>query len=377
MAHMTRRTALSAAAASLVAIPRARAASPVKVGSKLDTEAALLGTLVLQLLKAGGIPTESRLRLGPTKILRSAILSGEVDLYPEYTGNGAFFFNKESDPAWKNPAEGYQLVRTLDADANHLVWLPPAPANNTWGIAVNGAVATKEKLNTMGDFARWAEAGGAVKLAASAEFVESPAALPAFQSAYGFQLRADRLVILAGGDTAATERAAAEGTSGVNAGMAYGTDGAIAALDLHLMVDTKHAQQVYEPSPVIRQATLDAYPAIPGLLAPRLCRPRWRRAAHPERQDLRRRPRRERRRRRMAQGEGPGEITRPREPNGTDRRSTRGWSSSRCSPSPGPPCSPCRSSPTPATGCSPANPSDCLPRRSRPAGSPVSPSLRS
>lgn len=266
MASITRRTVLGAATAAALA-PRARAAAPVKVGSKLDTEAALLGTIVLQLLKAGGIPTESRLRLGPTKILRAAILSGEVDLYPEYTGNGAFFFNQESNPVWKNAREGYDLIRKLDAEANHLAWLPPAPANNTWGIAVSGSVADKEKLTTMEDFARWASAGGA-KLAASAEFVESAAALPAFQAAYGFKLAADQLIVLAGGDTAATERAAAEGTSGVNAAMAYGTDGAIAALDLRLLDDTKHAQMVYEPSPVIRQATLDGNPSIPGLLAP-------------------------------------------------------------------------------------------------------------
>ena len=266
MPSMTRRTALVAATAAIVAAP-ARAAAPVKVGSKLDTEAALLGSVILLLLKAGGIPTESRLRLGPTKILRSAILAGEVDIYPEYTGNGAFFFNRESDAAWKDAKQGYDLVRTLDAEANHLAWLPPAPANNTWGIAVNGAVADKEKLKTLEDFARWANGGG-VRLAASAEFVESPAALPAFQSAYGFKLAANQLVILAGGDTAATERAAAEGTSGVNTAMAYGTDGAIAALDLRLLDDTKHAQMVYEPSPVVRQAALDANPAIPGLLAP-------------------------------------------------------------------------------------------------------------
>ncbi len=266
MASITRRTVLGAATAAALA-PRAHAAAPVKIGSKLDTEAALLGTIVLQVLNAGGVATESRLRLGPTKILRAAILSGDVDLYPEYTGNGAFFFNQESNPAWKDAKTGYDLVRRLDAEANHLAWLQPAPANNTWGLVVNGSVAAKEKLATMEDFARWANAGG-VKLAASAEFVESPAALPAFQASYGFKLSSNQLVVLAGGDTAATERAAAEGTSGVNAAMAYGTDGAIAALELRLMEDSKHAQMVYEPSPVIRQAALDANPAIPGLLAP-------------------------------------------------------------------------------------------------------------
>lgn len=272
MPNISRRSVLAAASSTALLGPaplgRIRAANPVRVSSKLDTEAALLGTLVLQLLQAGGVPVTSRLRLGPTKIVRSAILAGEIDLYPEYTGNGAFFFNQESNPAWKDPKAGYELIRKLDAEANHLVWLPPAPANNTWGIAVAAKTAEQNKLRTMEDFARWVNGGGQVKLAASAEFVESPAALPAFQAAYGFKLGSGQLLVLAGGDTAATERAAAEGTSGVNAAMAYGTDGALAALELVLLEDSKHAQMAYEPCPVLRHPVLDAYPAIPGLLNP-------------------------------------------------------------------------------------------------------------
>jgi osmoprotectant transport system substrate-binding protein len=267
MPHVSRRTLLAISAGAL-APALVYAAGPVRVGSKLDTEAALLGTMILQLLKAGGIPTESRLRLGPTKILRSALLAGEVDIYPEYTGNGAFFFNQDADPVWKDAKAGYERVRQLDAQANKLVWLPPAPANNTWGVAVAGKLAQEQKLRTMEDFARWVNGGGPVKLAASAEFVESAAALPAFQNAYGFKLSSGQLVVLAGGDTAATERAAAEGTSGVNSAMAYGTDAAIAALELVLLEDTKHAQMVYEPCPVVRQSALDAYPALPNLLGP-------------------------------------------------------------------------------------------------------------
>ena len=78
----------------------------------------------------------------------------------------------------------------------------------------------------------WLKEGGRLKLAASAEFVESAAALPAFEQTYGFHLRSDQLLTLSGGNTAATLRAAAEGISGVNAGMAYGTDGELAALGL-------------------------------------------------------------------------------------------------------------------------------------------------
>ncbi len=129
-------------------------------------------------------------------------------------------------------------------------------------------LADKDNLKTMDDFGKWVAGGATVKLAGSAEFVESPAALPAFQDAYGFKLTADQLLVFSGGDTAATEKAAAEQTSGVNAAMAYGTDGQLAALGLVVMTDTKGVQPVYEPAPTVRQATLDKYPQIKDLLDP-------------------------------------------------------------------------------------------------------------
>jgi osmoprotectant transport system substrate-binding protein len=110
--------------------------------------------------------------------------------------------------------------------------------------------------------------GGKVKLAASAEFAERPDALPAFQSAYGFKLTQDQLLLLAGGDTAATIKAAAEQTSGVNAAMAYGTDGPLAALGLVVLEDSKGVQPVYAPAPVVRAEVLAKQPKIEALLAP-------------------------------------------------------------------------------------------------------------
>ena len=245
----------------------AEAKEPVRVASKIDTEGALIGAMILASLDARGIKTIDKLQLGPTNIVRRALLAGEIDLYPEYTGNGAFFYGLDSDPLWKNAGAGYRKIKSLDA-ARGLVWLAPAPADNSWVIALRRDVAAANGLSSMVDFARWVEHGGAVKLVASAEFVESPAALPAFEQTYGFTLRASELVILAGGDTTTTMRAAAERISGIDAAMAYGTDGALAALDLVVMSDPKHAQIVYAPAPVIRRAVLDAYPEIEDALDP-------------------------------------------------------------------------------------------------------------
>lgn len=262
------RTLASAATILGLAASAGLAQDAVRVASKIDTEGSLLGNMIIAVLEANGIKTTNKLQLGPTKIVRNAILAGEIDIYPEYTGNGAFFFNIETDPAWKKAESGYEKVKALDMQQNKLVWLQPAPANNTWAIATRKDVATTNKLSTMEDFVRWVNGGGKVKLAASAEFVESPAALPAFQLAYGFKLSQDQILTLAGGDTAATERAAAEQTSGVNAAMAYGTDGGIAALGLVVLSDPKGAQVVYEPAPVVRAAVLEKNPKIKNGLDP-------------------------------------------------------------------------------------------------------------
>jgi len=259
--------AAAALGLSLVAGPALAAGDTVVVASKIDTEGGLLGNMILAVLDHAGIPTENKVQLGPTKIVRTALTSGEVDIYPEYTGNAGFFFSIPDDPAWKNPEKAYEKAKELDK-ANNIVWLQPAPANNTWAIAVRKDVAEKNNLKTMDDFGKWVAGGGKVKLAGSAEFVESPAALPGFQKAYGFKLTADQLLVFSGGDTAATEKAAAEQTSGVNAAMAYGTDGQLAALGLVVMTDTKGVQAVYEPAPTVRQATLDKYPQIKDLLDP-------------------------------------------------------------------------------------------------------------
>jgi osmoprotectant transport system substrate-binding protein len=78
----------------------------------------------------------------------------------------------------------------------------------------------------------------------------------------------DQLLVLSGGDTSATIRAAAEGLNNVSAAMVYGTDGALAAVGLVLMADPKGAQIVYEPAPLVRSETLKRYPKIEETLNP-------------------------------------------------------------------------------------------------------------
>ena len=266
MQALFRRTLLLAVGALAVFV--AQAQTPVRVGSKIDTEGKLLGQIMVLVLEAKGIKIENKVALGNTKLVRTALLSGEIDIYPEYTGNGAFMLGDEKNKAWKDLRAGYALVKKMDFERNKIVWLEPAPANNTWAIAVRQDLATTNRLRSMADLARYVSGGGTFKLAASAEFMERPDAMPAFQAAYGFKLRPDQTLVLAGGDTATTIRAAGEKTSGVNAAMAYGTDGPLAAMGLVILDDPKGVQPVYAPAPLVREEVLKRYPAIADALAP-------------------------------------------------------------------------------------------------------------
>lgn len=258
-----------AAALTLVLIAGpTMAADPVVVSSKIDTEGAVLGQMILQILKEANIPVENRLQLGATSIVRNAIKAGEIDLYPEYTGNAAFFHDQADRDIWKDAAKAYEQAASLDKKAHSIVWLTPAKANNTWAMSVRGDLARENGLNTLEDLASYINGGGAFKFAASAEFVESASALPAFQEAYGFKLESDQLLILSGGNTAATLRAAALTDNDVNGAMTYGTDGGLNALDLKVMEDTLGVQPVYQPTPIVRAEVLETYPNIREVLEP-------------------------------------------------------------------------------------------------------------
>lgn len=264
----TRRWLIGSASLLMLASTASFAQTAVRVSSKIDTEGSLLGNMMIQVLEANGIKTENKVQLGTTKIMRGALTAGEIDIYPEYTGNGAFFFSDEKNSAWRNAKSGYELVKKLDAEKNNIVWLTPAPANNTWAIALRKDVAEKNNVKSLADMGKWLAAGGKFKLAASAEFIERSDALPAFQAAYSFKLDNTQLLTLAGGDTTVTIKAAAEQTSGVNAAMAYGTDGAIAALGLIVLDDPKGIQPIYAPAPLVRAQMLAQYPKIKTLLEP-------------------------------------------------------------------------------------------------------------
>jgi osmoprotectant transport system substrate-binding protein len=239
----------------------------VVVSSKLSSESAMIGQMIRLLLSASGIQTIDRTTLGATYVVRKALIAGQIDIYVEYTGNAGFFFNLPADPAWKDLTQGYKLGAKLDYAANKIVWLTPANASNAWALAVRRDVAEANHLQTMSDFGRWVSGGGTIVLACSAEFANA-GTLRSLEKTYGFTLRSDQRIVLAGGETSATIGAAAARTNGTNTAMVYGTDGNVIAANLVILEDDRHDQPIYAPVPMVREVVLKANPQIAAIVKP-------------------------------------------------------------------------------------------------------------
>ena len=99
---------LKALCVSLLLVFALSAHAAVVVSSKLSSESAMLGQMIRLLLNANGVPTIDRTRIGATPVVRKALLTGEIDLYVEYTGNAGVFFNDAANPAWRELQQGYE-----------------------------------------------------------------------------------------------------------------------------------------------------------------------------------------------------------------------------------------------------------------------------
>ncbi len=258
-------------AVTLTSLALAQQKGTVAIGSKLDSEGQLLGQMMRLTLEHAGFTVKAQIPTGNTFVTRKALLEGQIDIYPEYTGsaiNNFFKGQKIPDGAPSRAAQSFAIVKTLDQKLNNISWLERAPANNTFAVAIPKTLADREGLKSLVNFAAYVNKGGVLKIVGSQEFFERADAFPSFEKAYGFKLKPEQKVVIAGATTSQTEQAAASNTDGANAAMAYGTDGAIAALGLVVMTDPKGAQPVYQPAPTVRGEVLKKYPEIAGLLNP-------------------------------------------------------------------------------------------------------------
>ncbi len=236
--------------------------APIKVGSKDFTEAFIIGEMYALALEKAGFQVERKLNLGGTPVAQAALQSGEIDLYPEYTGTGLLTILKE--PAISDRQQVFDKVSAGYKEKYSLVWLEPAPMNNTQALAMTQEKANQFGIKTISDMA--AKAGDLV-MVGPPEFEVREDGLPGIKAKYGnFELKEYKAV-----DPGLRYKALTDGEADVT--VAFGTDGEIAAFKLVVLEDDKQLFPPYQVAPVVRQQTLEANPKIADALnaiAPKL-----------------------------------------------------------------------------------------------------------
>ena len=251
------RTVAVAAAAALAmvlagsALWATRSPGAIVVGSKNFTEQLILGELLAQTIeRETGLPVQRRLNLGGTLICDRALVTGDIDVYVEYTGTAltAIFHQ----PAAKDPSIVTDTVRTLYANSGRTL-LPPLGYDNTFAILVRGADARANGLRTIDDVARVAPQWRA---GFGYEFLERPDGYAGLAKTYGLTFRGQPQVM----DLTLTYRALASGQVDLIAGDA--TAGLIKGLDLFQLEDNRRYFPPYEAVPVARAETLLRHPQV-------------------------------------------------------------------------------------------------------------------
>lgn len=218
----------------------------VKVGSKNFTESLILGEMYALALEEAGYSVERKLNLGGTLVAHEALVNGEIDMYPEYTGTG--LINVLEEAPLKDPQEVYDLVAAGYEETFDLIWLEPTEANNSQALVTTREVAETHDAYTL---SAMAEAASELRLAAVPEFEERDDGLPGLIEYYGgFDFASVELF-----DFGVKYRVILDGEADVTVG--FTTDGELTNDALVLLEDDERFWPPYYVAPVVRSELLE------------------------------------------------------------------------------------------------------------------------
>jgi osmoprotectant transport system substrate-binding protein len=234
----------------------------IKVGSKDFTEQFILGEMYALVLEDQGFQVERKLNLGGTPVAQASLESGQIDLYPEYTGTALMTVLKQ--PANSNQKQVFDTVSKTYKEKFNLVWLEPAPMNNTQALAMTEEGSQKYGITTISQMVAKASQ---LTLIGAPEFEAREDGLPGLRKTYGdFKLKK-----FIPADLGLRYKTLTSGQADV--AVAAGTDGEISAFNLVVLEDDKKLFPPYQVAPVVRQETVDKNSGIRdalNALAPKL-----------------------------------------------------------------------------------------------------------
>lgn len=227
----------------------------VRVASKNFTEQLVLGEIVAQHLehRLGG-HVSRKLDLGGTLLAHQAMVAGQIDVYPEYTGTALTAVLKQQPD--KDPKRVLEKIRAQYRQWR-MEWLDPLGFENTFAMTIRGSDARDRNASTLSEAAR----AGAWRLGAGYEFAKRPDGLPGLLKTYGIRMQGSPKTM----DLGLLYQALTKGQVDLVAGNS--TDGMLSVLPLTVLADDKHYFPPYECALILRDEAARQFPALrPALL---------------------------------------------------------------------------------------------------------------
>ncbi len=236
---------------------RSQRPSKITIGSKFFTEQVVLAELLAQHIEAKtGIPVIRKTNLGGTLLVHKALLSGDLDLYVEYTGTALTAVLGEVPQG--TSGDVYNRVKQLYSDRFHIEVTEPLGFENTFALVIRGDDAKNLHIRTISDLASVAPKWHA---GVGYEFLERPDGLPGLSARYNLHFAESPKVM----DLGLIYRALVDRQ--VDAVVGNSTDGLIDTLGLTALVDDRHYFPPYDAVPIVRQSTLTQFPQLRAALA--------------------------------------------------------------------------------------------------------------
>ncbi|MEZ4713223.1 MAG: glycine betaine ABC transporter substrate-binding protein [Caldilineaceae bacterium] len=234
----------------------------IVVASKDYTEQLILGNIVKLLLENAGFEVEDRIGLGGSRVVREAMLQGEVDVYVELTGSALAVHNGLPSSALPTDADkAYELAKSLD-ERNGIIWLQRGLFNDTYALMARDDLID-QGLASISDLADYMNANDApLSICVESDFYGRPFdGLLAMQEQYGFAFKDENVLLM---DLDGVYDGLRNGDCDVAEG--YSTDGRQNAWGFTNLVDNLAFFPFYNPAPVVRREVLDASPEIADIL---------------------------------------------------------------------------------------------------------------
>ncbi|MDG3013365.1 glycine betaine ABC transporter substrate-binding protein [Speluncibacter jeojiensis] len=233
------------------------------VGSKDFTENVILGYIAEFALSAAGADVRDLTNIQGSNSARAAMEAGQIDLYYEYTGTGWINYLHHEHPI-RDPEQQFTAVRDEDLKKNGIVWVDPAPMDNTYALATNQRNAKALGVRTLSDYANLVHTDPrAATTCLETEFNSRQDGFPGMAAAYGFDPHTVPVKIL---QTGIIYQATADGTC--TFGEVFTTDGRVKGLNLVVLEDDKQFFPHYNAAVVMREEIAKKYPQIAEILRP-------------------------------------------------------------------------------------------------------------